>query len=59
MDKTGLAALIIGIVLLILGVYAIWAFLPKVIEAVEGLIGIAVLIVGLMLIVFGVLIIKE
>jgi hypothetical protein len=59
MDKTGIAALIVGIVLLILGAYAIWAFLPQVIVAVEGLIGIVVLLAGLMLIVFGVLIIKE
>jgi hypothetical protein len=59
MDKTGLAALIIGIVLLALGIYAIWAFLPQVIIAVEGLIGIVVLLAGLMLIIFGILIFKE
>jgi len=59
MDKTGIAALIAGIVLLILGAYAIWAFLPNVIAAVKGLIGIVVLLAGLMLIVFGALIIKE
>ena len=59
MDKTGIAALLAGIVLLILGVYAIWAFLPNVIAAVKGLIGIVVLLAGRMLIVFGALIIKE
>ncbi len=59
MDKTGIAALIVGIVLLVLGVYAIWAFLPDVIVAVKGLIGIVVLLAGLMLIIFGILIFKE
>ncbi|MFZ1126858.1 hypothetical protein [Methanoregula sp.] len=59
MDKTGIAALIVGIVLVVLGGYAIWAFLPKVIEAIEGLIGIVVLLAGLMLIIFGILIFKE
>jgi len=59
MDKTGLAALIVGIVLLILGAYAIWAFLPDVIVAVKGLIGIVVLLSGLLFIVFGFLIFKE
>lgn len=59
MDKTGIAALVVGIVLLILGAFAIWAFLPEVIVAVEGLIGIVVLLAGLMLVVFGILIFKE
>jgi len=44
MDKTGIAALIVGIILVILGAWAIWAFLPQVIIAVEGLIGIVVLL---------------
>ena len=59
MDKTGIAALVVGIVLLILGAFAIWAFLPEVIIAVEGLIGIVVLLAGLMLVIFGILIFKE
>ena len=59
MDKTGIIALIIGIVLCALGGYAIWAFLPKVIIAVKGLVGIAVVCGGLMLILFGILIIKD
>jgi glucan phosphoethanolaminetransferase (alkaline phosphatase superfamily) len=59
MDKTGIAALIVGIVLLVIGAYAIWAFLPEVVKAVEGLIGIVVLLAGLMLIIFGILIFKE
>ena len=59
MDKTGIVALVVGIVLLILGVFAIWAFLPDVITAVKGLIGIVILLAGLMLIIFGILIFKE
>ena len=59
MDKTGLIALIVGLILCALGVYAIMAFLPEVITAVKGLIGIVVLIVGLMGVVFGILIIKD
>ncbi|WP_321506224.1 hypothetical protein [uncultured Methanoregula sp.] len=59
MDKTGIIALIIGLVLCALGIYAIWAFLPQVIVAVQGLIGIVILIFGLMMIIFGALIIKD
>jgi hypothetical protein len=59
MDKTGIIALIVGLVLCALGVYGIWAFLPQVIVAVQGLIGIVVLLIGLMLVVFGALIIKD
>ena len=59
MDKTGLGALIIGIVLCALGLYAIVAFLPEVVIAVKGLIGIVVLLVGLMMVVFGILIFKD
>ncbi len=59
MDKTGIIALIIGIVLCALGVYAIMAFLPQVIIAVQGLIGIVVVCVGLMLVIFGILIVKD
>jgi hypothetical protein len=59
MDKTGIIALIIGIVLLVAGGYGIWMFLPDVIVEVKGLIGIVVLLIGLMLVIFGILIIKE
>ena len=59
MDKTGIAALIVGIILVILGAWAIWAFQPQVIIAVEGLIGIVVLLAGLMLVIFGILIFRE
>jgi len=59
MDKTGIAALIVGIVLVVLGGFAIWEFLPDVIMAVRGLIGIVVLLAGLMLVIFGILIFRE
>ncbi|HSQ93793.1 MAG TPA: hypothetical protein VLL74_05835 [Methanoregula sp.] len=56
MDKTGLVALIIGLVLCALGGYAIWVFQAEVIIAVKGLIGFAVLFIGIMLVIFGALI---
>jgi hypothetical protein len=59
MDKTGIVALVIGLVLCALGLYAIWAFLPEVIIAVKGLIGIVVLLIGLMMLVFGILIFND
>jgi hypothetical protein len=59
MDKTGLAALIIGLVLCALGGYAIWLFLPDVITAVKGLVGIAVLLIGIILVIFGALIFRD
>ena len=59
MDKTGLVALIIGLVLCALGGYAIWIFLPEVILTVKGLIGIAILLFGLMLVIFGALIFQD
>ena len=59
MDKTGIAALVVGLVLCALGVYAIWAFLPEVIVAIKGLIGIVVLLAGLMMAIFGILIFKD
>lgn len=59
MDKTGLIALIIGLVFCALGGYAIWIFQTDVITAVKGLIGIAVLLVGIMLLIFGALIFRD
>jgi hypothetical protein len=59
MDKTGIVALIIGLLLCAVGAYAIWIFLPQVIVAVQGLIGIVIVLFGLMLVVFGALIIKD
>ena len=59
MDKTGIGALIIGLIVCALGGYAILAFLPDVIATVKGLIGIVVMLAGLMLIIFGALVIKD
>jgi hypothetical protein len=59
MDKLGVITLIIGILLCAIGGYAIWAFLPEVIAAVEGLIGIVVLLAGIMLVIFGALIFRD
>jgi len=59
MDKTGIIALIIGIVLCILGGYAIWLFFPEVIIAVKGLMGITVLVIGIILVIFGILICRD
>jgi hypothetical protein len=59
MDKTGVIALVIGLVLCVVGVYAIWVFLPDVILAVRGLIGITILLIGIMLAIFGALIFRD
>ena len=59
MDKMGIVALIIGLVLCAVGGYAIWAFLPEVIVAVKGLVGIVVVLAGLMLVIFGILIVND
>ncbi len=59
MDKTGLGALVAGLVLSAAGLYGIWAFLPHVIDAVKGLVGIVILLIGLFMVLFGILIIKD
>lgn len=59
MDKIGLIAIIVGIILCALGGFAIVAFLPEVIIVVKGLIGIMVLLAGLLLIIFGALIFRD
>ena len=55
----GIISLIVGLILLGLGGYAIWVFLPDVIIAVQGLIGIVVVLIGLMMVIFGALIIND
>lgn len=59
MDRAGVGAVLIGVLLCILGAYAVWVFLPDAIAVVKGLIGIAGVLIGLVLVVFGILIIKE
>jgi hypothetical protein len=59
MDRMGVMALVIGLVLCVAGGYAIWAFSPEVIVAVKGLVGIVAVLAGLMLVIFGVLIMND
>ncbi|MDU9375513.1 hypothetical protein McpSp1_00870 [Methanocorpusculaceae archaeon Sp1] len=59
MDKTGLATLLVGIVLLIVGIILMWYWLPEVIAVVLGGIGIVLALAGVAGIVLGYLMIKE
>ena len=59
MDKTGAASLVGGIILLALGTYGIWVFLPDVVNVLKGSIGIIAVIIGIFLVVFGVILIKD
>ncbi len=59
MDNTGLASLVGGILLLCLGGYGIWFFLPEVITVVKGSIGIIAVIIGIFLAIFGAILIKD
>jgi hypothetical protein len=59
MDKTGLTSLVGGILLLVLGGYGIWVFLPDVISVVKGSIGIIAVIIGIFLAIFGAILIKD
>jgi len=59
MDKTGLISLIGGIVLLCLGAYAVWVFLPDVVTTLKGSIGIIGIIIGIFLVIFGAILIKD
>jgi len=59
MDKIGLIAIIVGIILCALGGFAIVTFLPEVIFVIKGLVGIAVLLAGILLVIFGALIFRD
>jgi hypothetical protein len=59
MDKTGLTSLVGGILLLVLGGYGIWIFLPDVVSVVKGSIGIIAVIIGIFLVIFGAILIKD
>ncbi|MDR0980296.1 MAG: hypothetical protein LBL85_00645 [Methanocalculaceae archaeon] len=59
MDKTGLATLLVGIVLLIVGAVLMWYWLPQFIQVLLGGIGIILAVAGLCSIVLGYLMIKE
>lgn len=59
MDKIGLIAIIVGIILCALGGFAIVTFLPEVIFVIKGLVGIAILLAGILLVIFGALIFRD
>ena len=59
MDKTGIISLIGGILLLCLGVYGAWVFLPDVITVLKGSVGIIAIIIGIFLVIFGAILIKD
>jgi hypothetical protein len=59
MEKMGIGALVIGLVLLALGGYGVYAFFPDVIAVLKGIIGIIGIVAGLFLVIFGALMIKE
>lgn len=59
MDKMGIIALIVGLVLCAIGIFAIGSFLPEVIIAVKGLIGIVVILAGIILVFFGILVMND
>jgi hypothetical protein len=59
MDKTGVASLIGGIILLALGAYGVWVFLPDVITVIKGSIGIIAIIIGIFLVIFGAILIRD
>ncbi|MDD1715009.1 MAG: hypothetical protein LUQ61_07105 [Methanoregulaceae archaeon] len=59
MDKTGVASLIGGIILLALGGYGVWVFLPDVITVIKGSIGIIAIIIGIFLVIFGAILIRD
>jgi hypothetical protein len=59
MDKTGAASLTGGIILLALGAYGIWVFLPDVITVLKGSIGIIAVVIGIFLLVFGAILIRD
>jgi len=59
MDKMGLGMLIVGIILIIGGVYGIWFFLPDVINVIKGGIGIVALLAGIMFAGIGFILVKD
>jgi hypothetical protein len=59
MDKTGVGSLVIGIILLVLGGWAVWIYFDEVILFLQGVIGIIGILIGIFLIIFGILMIRE
>jgi hypothetical protein len=59
MDKMGLASLIGGLILVILGIYAVITFWQDFIMVLKGIGGIIMVFFGILLAIFGVLLIKD
>ncbi|MDD3622907.1 MAG: hypothetical protein PHQ81_10930 [Methanofollis sp.] len=59
MDKTGVAMIVIGLVLIAVGIYGITLLTPEVVTFLIGLIELAIVLVGLGLLVVGVIMAKE
>lgn len=58
-DKAGLGSLIAGIVLILLGGYGMYLYIPEVIVVLKGSLGIIAVLIGLFLAVIGFFIMKE
>lgn len=59
MDKTGIALLVVGLILAVAGVYGITLLAPEVIAFLIGIIELIVVIIGLGCIVIGAIMAKD
>ncbi|MDH7592867.1 MAG: hypothetical protein QHG99_00715 [Methanomicrobiales archaeon] len=59
MDRTGLISTLIGIVLIVVGGWGVYSFMPQVIDFILGAIGIVCILIGIFLVIFGILMIRE
>jgi len=55
----GIISVIMGLILCVIGGFAIWIFLPEAIIAVKGSIGIVIVLAGLLFLIFGLLIVND
>ncbi|RQD81998.1 MAG: hypothetical protein D5R96_06095 [Methanocalculus sp. MSAO_Arc2] len=58
-DKAGLGSLLAGIILIVIGGYGIYLYIPEVILVLKGALGIIAVFIGLFLAVIGFFIIQE
>ncbi|MCP1663057.1 MAG: hypothetical protein D5R99_06910 [Methanocalculus sp. MSAO_Arc1] len=58
-DKAGLGSFLFGIILIVLGGYGIYLYIPEVIAVLKGSLGIIAVLIGLFLAVIGFFIMKE
>lgn len=59
MDWTGVAELIVGIILIVVGIYLGYLFLPMLIAVILGIVGIGLVLGGILLLVIGYITVKE